>query len=80
MNFDEFKNMTKEEFEQFMFRVSSSNQKFCIRCGNFTFDRITISVAKNGKSPRKLCNLCANCYTDMLEHLGMNDIQESEDK
>ena len=63
--------MSKKEFEQFMFNVQSSNKKFCVRCGNFTLDRITISVAKNGNSPRKLCNMCKECYTDMLDYLGI---------
>lgn len=76
MNFNEIKNMSKAEFEQFIFKVQNSKQKFCIRCGNFTLDRITISVAKNGNSPRKLCNMCANCYTDMLDYLGINDIED----
>ena len=73
MNFNEIRNMSKEEFEQFMFKIQSSKQKFCVRCGNFTLDRITITVAKNGKSPKKLCNLCLNCYSDMLDNLGVND-------
>ena len=66
MNFDEIKKMSKQEFEQFIFNVQNTNQKFCAKCGNFTLDRITISVAKDGKSPRKLCNMCKNCYTCLL--------------
>lgn len=31
---------------------------------------------KDGKSPRKLCNMCKNCYTDMLDHLGISDIKD----
>ena len=46
MNFNEIKNMSKQEFEQFIFKIQSSNQKFCARCGNFTLDRITVSIAK----------------------------------
>ena len=76
VKFEDIKNMSKQEFEQFLFKVQSSNQKFCVRCGNFTLDRITISVAKNGNSPRKLCNMCKDCYTDMLDYLGVNDIEE----
>lgn len=57
-------------------KVQNTNQKFCAKCGNFTLDRITISVAKDGKSPRKLCNMCKNCYTDMLDHLGISDIKD----
>lgn len=75
INFDEIKKMSKQEFEQFIFKVQNTNQKFCAKCGNFTLDRITISVAKDGKSPRKLCNMCKNCYTDMLDHLGISDIK-----
>ena len=78
MNFKDIKNMNKKEFEQFMFNVQSSNKKFCVRCGNFTLDRITISVAKDGKSPRKLCNICKECYTSMLDYLGISDIEEQE--
>ncbi len=78
MNFEDIKNMSKKEFEQFMFNVQSSNKKFCVRCGNFTLDRITISVAKDGKSPRKLCNICKECYTSMLDYLGISDIEEYE--
>ena len=32
MNFDEIKNMSKKDFEQFIFKIQSSNQKFCVRC------------------------------------------------
>ena len=46
MNFEDIKNMNKKEFEQFMFNIQSNNKKFCVRCGNFTLDRITVSVAK----------------------------------
>ncbi len=76
MNFEEIKKMDKKEFEQFVFKIQSSNQKFCVRCGNFTLDRITISVAKEGNSPRKLCNMCNNCYADMLDYLSISDIEE----
>lgn len=76
MNFEDIKNMNKKEFEQFIFSVQSSNKKFCARCGNFTLDRITLSISKNGKSPKKLCNMCNECYIDMLDFLGMSDIEE----
>lgn len=79
MNFEEIKNMDKKEFEQFIFKVQSHNQKFCVRCGNFTLDRITISVNKSYEtnySTRKLCNLCKECYIDMLDYLGISDIED----
>jgi len=76
MDFDKVKNMSKSEFEQFIFGLQKTKQKFCIRCGNFTTDKITISVSKNGYNTRKLCNLCQNCYSDMLDYLAISDIGE----
>ena len=64
MNFEDIKNMNKKEFEQFVFNIKSNNTKICARCGDFTLDRITVSVAKSGNSPRKLCNMCKECYID----------------
>lgn len=75
MDFEEVKNMNKTEFEQFIYKIQSSKQKFCVKCGKFTLDRITVSVGKEGKSPKKLCNMCNGCYADMLDHLGINDIE-----
>lgn len=76
MNFEDIKKMNKKDFEQFIFKIQSNSQKFCVRCGNFTLDRITVSVSKNGKGLRKLCNMCNNCYSDMLDYLGIGDIEE----
>lgn len=54
MNFDEIKNMSKKDFEKFIFKIQSSKQKFCVRCGKFTIDRITISVSKERKIAKKI--------------------------
>lgn len=74
MNFDKIKNMDKKEFERFLFNIQNTKQKFCVKCGNFTTDRITISVNKNGYNNRKLCNICQDCYSDMLDYLAISDI------
>lgn len=57
MDFERIKNMNKREFEQFIFGIQKSKQNFCIRCGNFTMDRIRISVSKDSSNPKKLCNV-----------------------
>ena len=78
MNFEQIKNMDKKEFEKFIFQIQSTKKKFCVICGNFTIDKITISVNKSEKtnySSKKLCNICEECYTDMLEYLGISDIE-----
>ena len=60
MNFEDIKKMDKKQFEQFIFNIQNAKKKFCVRCGNFTIDKITISVNKSEKtnySSKKLCNI-----------------------
>lgn len=35
MKFEDIKNMSKQEFEQFLFKVQSSNQKFLCKMWEF---------------------------------------------
>lgn len=74
MDFERIKNMNKREFEQFIFGIQKSKQNFCIRCGNFTMDRIRISVSKDSSNPKKLCNVCKDCYSDILDYLAISDV------
>ncbi len=78
MNFEDIKKMDKKQFEQFIFNIQKTKKKFCVRCGNFTIDKITISVNKSEKtnySNKKLCNICLGCYSDMLDYLGISDVE-----
>ena len=57
----------------------------CVRCGAICgyADRKTISVGiydrHIGQRVKKLCTLCNNCYSDLLDYLGVPDVNlESE--
>lgn len=81
MNLDEIRNMSDEDLRRFMNDISQRNNTFCSRCGNVVSVQekrnVNISVYdKNayGQKARKLCSLCMNCYVDMLDYLGVSDI------
>ena len=52
----------------------------CIRCGAIVgyADRKTISVGiydrHIGQKTKKLCTLCNECYSDLLDYLGVPDV------
>ena len=52
----------------------------CVRCGAIVgyADRKTINVGiydrHAGQRVKKLCTLCNNCYTDLLDYLGVADV------
>ena len=52
----------------------------CVRCGSIVgyADRKTINVGiydrHIGQRVKKLCTLCNNCYSDLLDYLGVPDV------
>lgn len=53
----------------------------CGKCGEYIYrqPKITIFISKydkhTGQHQRKLCSLCMNCYTNLLDYLEVPDIQ-----
>jgi hypothetical protein len=68
--------MSDKDLNKFLCNMSRKKTIFCMKCGNeIIIDRHTISVTKpDDYSAKKLCCLCQNCYIDMLENLGIGDI------
>lgn len=55
----------------------------CVRCGDVVgyADRKTINVSvygRKGQKSKKLCTLCNNCYSDLLDYLGVCDVDFGE--
>ena len=52
----------------------------CARCGAVVgyADRKTINIGiyhrKYGQKVKKLCTLCNNCYSDLLDYMGVPDV------
>lgn len=51
----------------------------CVRCGAIVgyADRKTINVSiygRKGQKSKKLCTLCNDCYVELLDYLGVCDV------
>lgn len=83
MNLDKIRNMSDEELKSFMNELSQRNNIFCSKCGNVVSskDRKNINIGINDRGyqkARKLCSLCNSCYVDLLDYLGISDIDWSD--
>ena len=78
---DKIKGMSDIELVRFINDMSSKKQVLCIKCGKpIGLDkRKTINVGiynkKYGQKVKKLCTLCNECYIDLLDYLGVSDIE-----
>ncbi len=57
----------------------------CVRCGVIVgyADRKTINVSiygRHGQKAKKLCTLCNDCYIELLDYLGVPDVEWGENE
>jgi len=76
MKLDNIRNMTDKEIYTFINRISNNNGRICCKCGQIVYrdNRVTISRTID-VAPKKVCCLCKECYSDLLEWLGVNDCE-----
>lgn len=76
MKISELKKLEDKEFIKAISEITRNKSQFCLKCGKVITinDRRTISVSKDNIKVRKLCTLCEECYTDMLDNLGIADV------
>ena len=69
------RDMSDKELYSFINQVSNNNGRVCCKCGKIVYkdDRVTISKTI-GVAPKKICCLCKGCYSDLLDYLGIADI------
>lgn len=77
MNLDDIRKMSDKELNFFLAKVQREERRICAKCGEFILDKRTLSVRKE-YTTRTLCVLCENCYADMLDFLGINDVNWEE--
>lgn len=83
MKLSEIREMNDNELKAFLMRMQNGNT-FCAKCGQYvaTNEKSNIYINRNnylnGIKQRKLCSLCNDCYTDMLDYLGVQDINWEE--
>ena len=84
MNIRDIRKMSDKQLLTYMNELSNRNGCFCAKCGEqtFTINRKTINVSvyeRGYQKQKKLCNLCLNCYSDLLDYLGCMDPTKGEE-
>lgn len=72
------------EISDWLKNTVGTKMPFCTKCGIVPGrnERKTISVSVYdkhlGQKTKKLCSLCSNCYTELLDYLGICDVEWSD--
>ena len=83
---DKIKDMTDKELVRFINQMSQSKMQLCIKCGEPVClkNKKTINVGiynkRVGQKVKKLCTLCENCYIELLDYLGICDVDWSDNE
>ena len=80
MNLKKIRNMSDEQLTRFINDVSQRNSIICSKCGGIIISKerkcLMISINDKGtQKTKKLCNLCSECYVDLLDYMGISDIE-----
>ena len=75
MNIDDIRNMSDADLRRFLNTVSQKNSQICCKCGVIPARKNRIGIYVFKFENKKLCTLCNNCYTDLLEYLEVSDIE-----
>ena len=74
MDLQKIREMKDEDLIKYLKGLSKRNDTSCFKCGKPVGGYVININNKKRMQQKKLCNLCNNCYTDLLEYLGTNDI------
>lgn len=74
MKLNDIREMNDKELNSFINKITNNNGRVCCKCGKIIFkkERITIMINRDIVS-KKLCCICKDCYTDLLDYLEVND-------
>lgn len=75
MNIEVIRNMSDDDLRKFLNTVSQKNNKICCKCGSIPTRKERIGIYVFKFENRKLCTLCKNCYEELLDYLGVCDIE-----
>ncbi len=79
MKISEIKKLSDEELTRYINDISQRSSIICSKCGEVlaSRERKCLSITINDKGiqkTKKLCNLCSECYVDLLDYIGISDI------
>lgn len=76
MKLNDIRQMSDKELNSFINSISNNNGRVCCKCGKIIFKNDRITIMKNVDiNTKKLCCICKECYSDLLDWLGVNDCE-----
>ena len=74
MKLNDIRKMSDKELNTFINKISANNGRVCCKCGNIVYrdNRITLNRTIDITN-KKICCLCKDCYSELLDWLGVND-------
>ena len=74
MKIDNIRKMSDKELYTFINSISNQNGRICCKCGTIVYKEKRVTLSRTiGVAPKKICCLCKDCYSELLDWLGIND-------
>lgn len=68
--------MNDKELYTFINNISNQNGRICCKCGKIVYKNDRVTLMRNiDVAAKKICCLCKDCYSDLLDYLGVNDCE-----
>ena len=76
MKLQNIRKMNDRELYTFINNISNNNGRICCKCGKIVYKEQRITLSRNvDVTTKKICCLCKDCYSDLLDYLGINDCE-----
>lgn len=74
MKVSNIREMNDRELYTFINNISNNNGRICCKCGKIVYKNDRITLLRNvDVATKKICCLCKDCYSTLLDWLGVND-------
>ena len=76
MKLDNIREMSDRELYTFINNISNQNGRICCKCGKIVYREQRVTLSRNiDVASKKICCLCKDCYSELLDWLGINDVE-----
>ena len=76
MRLDDIRKMSDKELNSFINKISKNNGRVCCKCGVIVYRNNRVTPMRNiDVTAKKICCLCNDCYSELLDWLGVNDCE-----
>lgn len=74
MKLGDIRKLNDKELNSLINKISNNNGRICCKCGELVYKENRITIMKNENViTKKLCCVCKNCYSDLLDWLEVKD-------